>query len=253
LTVALPDAFSWISDYVGCADAALPQADFQSQVCAAVRARVPLAQAIIVYGSALHGHVGRFSDVDAFCVIVGPDTLEKHQFIASGMMFDVGVLSLSLLPKIQELSRRFGRPVGLFALAHGELWSGDIPNFRTVQAAAQKLVATHKSVRPDAVDVARRGVLRDLMAIAKSGREQARTIHAIALVNRLARIYVETYLGTSQPSHSAVDGFVSADHVEILRLLMRAILAGQWDEFSNLVRASFFDTPITWERTSKLI
>ena len=249
----MPDTFSWIADYTGCSDAGFSGAGFRDKICAAILQRVPEARATIVYGSALSGTLDRFSDIDALCVTEGPDRLEKHQFIIDGMMFDVGVISFSLLPRVKELTSRFGRPIGLFALAHGEIWFGHIPGFDMVKANAQDFVRNHKKPKTNAEEVAKRTILRSLMNLAKSKTDQARTIDAIALVNKLAQYYVNTALNTSQPSHSLMEQFDSTDHINTLKRLLQPILTSDWELFSTLVRATIFETPLQWNRTSKLI
>ena len=249
----LPDTFSWIADYTGCADAGFSGEGFRDKVCAAILQRVIEARAIIVYGSALSGTLNRFSDLDALCVTGGPDRLEKHQFIIDGIMFDVGVISFSLLPRVKELTLRFGRPIGLFALAHGEIWFGHIPGFDMVKANAQDFVRNHKKPKTNAQEMAKRAILRSLMNVAKSKTDHARTIDAIVLVNKLAQYYVNTALNTSQPSHSAIEQFDSPDHINTLKSLMQPILTSDWEQFSTLVRATLFETSLQWDRTSKLI
>jgi Nucleotidyltransferase domain len=247
-------AFEWIHVCVGSKPANTLEPESARQLVRdMVAERFPDATAAILFGSILSNSAKRFSDVDVLIIVPCSDTLEKQRFIYHQIMFEAAVVSLSLLPRLGQISKRFGIPIGLNAIAHGDIVAGHIPGLQADRSEAARVLdeLSRSPARSNASS--RHQVMHDLMSVADAPTDASRTVLAIHLLGKLSNLFVEQHNGVAKATRREMKEFSSNALADVLKRLSNTVSQGDWTAFSNLVRFEIFPGHFDWDHTAKFI
>lgn len=148
----------------------------------------PDCVAIIGSGSYFAGTSRPLSDLDLLFVINCGQEIVKHEFAHEGWLIDLQICPLDWIDRLPMLSKHSGSPIGLFALASGQLIWGQLDQIERRQGAAKAAIDAYAVSGHVRRESAAWELVADLRCLANAATRPERMIFAVAAIDKLIRL-----------------------------------------------------------------